>query len=77
MDGVAWCWCRLLHPWGRKESNTTERLHFHLLLVAIFTFLSTFPIKLKLLVSTKQGLFTFKFLEYSIKPRIYEVCINY
>ena len=26
MDGVAWC--RLLHPWGRKESDTTERLHF-------------------------------------------------
>ena len=26
MDGVAWC--RLLCPWGRKESDTTERLHF-------------------------------------------------
>ena len=25
MDGEAWC------PWGRKESDTTERLHFHLL----------------------------------------------
>jgi len=23
MDGGAWC------PWGRKESDTTERLHFH------------------------------------------------
>ena len=25
MDGVAWC--RLLCPWGHKESDTTERLH--------------------------------------------------
>ena len=24
MDGGAWC------PWGCKESDTTERLHFHL-----------------------------------------------
>ena len=23
MDGGVWC------PWGRKESDTTERLHFH------------------------------------------------
>ena len=23
MDGGAWC------PWGHKESDTTERLHFH------------------------------------------------
>ena len=23
MDGGAWC------PWGRKELDTTERLHFH------------------------------------------------
>ena len=23
MDGGAWC------PWGRKESDTTEQLHFH------------------------------------------------
>ena len=23
MDGGAWC------SWGRKESDTTERLHFH------------------------------------------------
>ena len=27
MDGVAWC--RLLHPWGRKELDMTEQLHFH------------------------------------------------
>ena len=26
MDGGAWC------PWGHKESDTTERLHFHFLL---------------------------------------------
>ena len=26
MDGGAWWGCRL---WGRKESDTTERLHFH------------------------------------------------
>ena len=25
MDRGAWC------PWGRKESDTTERLHFHFL----------------------------------------------
>ena len=24
MDGGAWC------PWGHKESDMTERLHFHL-----------------------------------------------
>ena len=26
MDGGAWLGCS---PWGRKESDTTERLHFH------------------------------------------------
>ena len=26
MDGGAWC------PWGRKESDTTERLHLHFFL---------------------------------------------
>ena len=25
MDGGAWC------PWGRKESDMTEQLHFHML----------------------------------------------
>ena len=27
MDGGAWC------PWGRKESDTTERLHFHFMTI--------------------------------------------
>ena len=28
MDGGAWWGCS---PWGREESDTTERLHFHTL----------------------------------------------
>ena len=28
MDGGAW-WAGGLQSWGRKESDTTERLHFH------------------------------------------------
>ena len=32
MDGGAWC------PWVRKESDTTERLHFHLLLISAISF---------------------------------------
>ena len=32
MDGGAWC------PWGHKESDTTERLHFHLLLISAISF---------------------------------------
>ena len=27
MGGGAWC------PWGRKESDTTERLHFHFIII--------------------------------------------
>ena len=31
MDGVGY-YTRLLRPWSHKESDTTEQLHFHLVL---------------------------------------------
>ena len=33
MDGEAWC------QWGRKESDTTERLHFHFVTEHISSFI--------------------------------------
>ena len=33
MDGEAWC------QWGHKESDTTERLHFHFVTEHIFSFI--------------------------------------
>lgn len=45
-------------------------------LTIVFIFLSTVPIKLKLLISKKQISFTFPFLASSIRPSIYEECTN-
>lgn len=45
-------------------------------LTNVFIFLSTVPIKLKLLISKKQISFTFPFLASSIRPSIYEECTN-
>ena len=36
MDGGAWC------PWGRKESDTTERLHFTIIILRLHMVLSQF-----------------------------------
>ena len=34
MDGRAWC------PWGHKELDTTEQLHFHFIKSRTFSFIS-------------------------------------
>ena len=36
MDGGAWC------PWGRKELDTTERLHFTYVCYYLYFFLATY-----------------------------------
>ena len=38
MDGGAWC------PWGRKELDTTKRLHFHFSLSMVEDYLGLLPI---------------------------------
>ena len=44
MDRGVWC------PWGHKESDTTEQLHFHTIASVLFHFLFSFIIYFRVIV---------------------------